>query len=299
MANAFAMPQRREIGFTTRAAALLDDAELRAVAMHELGHLHDRGQLGKQLVLAALLTSLAMLCPLISCIGPAALLVPVAFVVALPIMAAKTRRGEERADAHVHAHEDGVDAGVYARALDRLHADSLVPAVLRGRGVTHPHLYDRMLKAGVQPGFERPLPPPRRRLQLAAHTVAAAVLMAAFTIVSEGWRHRVYTDEATAERWLVAGGGDVVAIGALGYHWLERDPGGAGTRLLFAAERSTWPEYSLRLALLLAPDDPAAARHWLARAEHDREQGPGDTDAAWFDDFVDAVREAIAEAERR
>jgi hypothetical protein len=48
------------------------------------------------------------------------------------------------------------DAGTYARALSGLYQDSLLPAVMAKGRSTHPHLYDRLLAAGVTPDFPRP-----------------------------------------------------------------------------------------------------------------------------------------------
>ena len=51
------------------------------------------------------------------------------------------------------------DEGNYARALEKLYRINLIPAVMPARGQIHPHLYDRMLAAGVTPDFPRPKPP--------------------------------------------------------------------------------------------------------------------------------------------
>ena len=59
-----------------------------------------------------------------------------------------------RADAIAHANEP--DPGIYARALAKLYEDNLLPAVNAKDRATHPHLYDRMLAAGVTPDFPRP-----------------------------------------------------------------------------------------------------------------------------------------------
>jgi hypothetical protein len=48
--------------------------------------------------------------------------------------------------------------GMYARALEKLAQKNLTPAVIDSNNRAHPHLYDRMLSAGLQPDFERPRP---------------------------------------------------------------------------------------------------------------------------------------------
>ncbi len=50
------------------------------------------------------------------------------------------------------------EPAVYARALAKLHEDALVPAVLAKSQETHPHLYDRLVAAGVTPDYPRPAP---------------------------------------------------------------------------------------------------------------------------------------------
>jgi hypothetical protein len=64
-----------------------------------------------------------------------------------------SRKLEVRADEMAKAQEH--DPGTYARALARIYQDNMVPAVTAGRG-THPHLYDRLVAAGVTPDFPRP-----------------------------------------------------------------------------------------------------------------------------------------------
>lgn len=67
---------------------------------------------------------------------------------------------EERSDELGHAHE-GETAGTYARALEKLYEANLMPVVGPAKEV-HPHLYDRMIAAGVTPDYPRPTPPPPR-----------------------------------------------------------------------------------------------------------------------------------------
>jgi hypothetical protein len=49
------------------------------------------------------------------------------------------------------------DPGCYAKALERIYKENLMPAAVAQR-TTHPNLYDRMVQAGVTPDFPRPLP---------------------------------------------------------------------------------------------------------------------------------------------
>ncbi len=71
---------------------------------------------------------------------------------------------------------------IYAGALEKLYRHNLVPAVLPGRGLSHPNLYDRLTAAGVKPSFPRPAAPPRGPLALATG-LALAGLIAALKLV--------------------------------------------------------------------------------------------------------------------
>jgi hypothetical protein len=66
---------------------------------------------------------------------------------------------EVRADVYgSRVHED---KGIYARALAKLYQANEMPAVMPRKRMAHPHLYDRMLVAGVTPDFPRPDRPAR------------------------------------------------------------------------------------------------------------------------------------------
>ncbi|HEY1084652.1 MAG TPA: hypothetical protein VGE29_20465, partial [Prosthecobacter sp.] len=52
------------------------------------------------------------------------------------------------------------DSVHYATALEKLYQANQMPAVMRGKNA-HGNLYDRMLEAGVAPGYERPEMPAR------------------------------------------------------------------------------------------------------------------------------------------
>jgi hypothetical protein len=64
------------------------------------------------------------------------------------------RRMEVRADKVAQAGEQ--DEGIYARALERVYQENLIPAVMPGKRHIHPHLYDRLLAAGAIPSYPRP-----------------------------------------------------------------------------------------------------------------------------------------------
>jgi Zn-dependent protease with chaperone function len=182
-ANAFAFPLARRLAFTERAVRVLKDDELAAIAAHELGHLGE-----SRLTAAArsagiyVILPLAAARPVLGSFGVYAFAASVLLVlVVVRLIRRLARKMEERADAVARSHEG--ESGTYARALERLHEVNLIPAVMSGKRRIHPHLYDRLAAAGVQPAYPRPKPP-SGALMLAA--ALAAVLLAG--VVSIGLR---------------------------------------------------------------------------------------------------------------
>jgi Zn-dependent protease with chaperone function len=160
-ANAFALPLSRQVIVTEPATEIFDDPELMAVCAHELGHVGEGPwtRLSRMWVGLAVL-SLAAVRPLYGSFGGAlAVLVFACILVGLLLWPAIARRLERRSDETAHRHE--VEPGTYARALEKLYAQELMPAVGHGQGGSHPHLYDRLVAAGVTPEYPRPAPPPR------------------------------------------------------------------------------------------------------------------------------------------
>jgi len=70
---------------------------------------------------------------------------------------------EIRADQAGTSHES--EAGGYAMALEHIYQLNHVPAVMPGKRTIHPHLYDRLLAAGVTPSYPRPKAPGKVGLQ--------------------------------------------------------------------------------------------------------------------------------------
>jgi Zn-dependent protease with chaperone function len=166
-ANALAVPLGGQVAVTTPALATLDDEELSAVCTHELGHLAEP----RRLALARALPAFLLLLPLAGwVIYPVIGLVPfvgivLAIFIALILFVRLSRRLENRADRFALVHEE--QEGVYARALAKLHEANLSPVVYPNWGRTHPHLYDRLMAAGVPPAYPRPKAPPSGRLETA------------------------------------------------------------------------------------------------------------------------------------
>ncbi len=178
MANAFAFPPSGLLVFTSSAVEHLNEAELKAVASHEVGHLcESRTAVGLR-VLVSILTALGSLFGLGLLVNGQFFrgLVLIAGVLLLGLLfRGVQRRLEREADAHAQTHTDG---STYALALAKLYELNGAPAVIRGG--THPSLYDRLLAAGVTPDYPRPLPPARsiwRVVVPAVGTVGLALLM--------------------------------------------------------------------------------------------------------------------------
>ena len=176
--NAWAFPLTGGVAFTHGALEVLDDAQLTAVAVHELGHLTERRWVSwSRWAVSLLWLPVALLMPLGSVFGTPGLL-----AAAVPLLAGRlafqrvARRMEVASDRLATDHQG--DAGVYATALERLYECGLLPAVDASPRTAHPHLYDRLLAAGVQPAYPRPAPPSR----LPTLLCFAVVLMAAIGV---------------------------------------------------------------------------------------------------------------------
>jgi Zn-dependent protease with chaperone function len=196
MANAFAFPWTRDIGFTSATLATLDESELSSIIAHELGHLREN-----------LVTRWKRLTGLLSIVtiglAPAALhdgqtLTALALFASYLLISRLCtwlhKRLEISADQHAHRSESG--QGTYARALEKIHAASLIPAVLHPRH-PYPSLYDRMTDAGVVPDFARPNPPGRM-----APLIGGILATVIFFFLSEALHH---TAEDVLDRWKSSG----------------------------------------------------------------------------------------------
>ncbi len=159
MANAFALVAVRELVFTDRILECLQDEELAAVCDHELGHLSE-----SRAVLVGRLAGLAWLVPLLlirpTIASGSSLAMSLSIIGAAALVAGARRlasKMEKRADSIAASAQ--LDSGVYARALLKLYQCNQCPAVMPGGFKLHPHLYDRLIAAGLTPDFPRPKAP--------------------------------------------------------------------------------------------------------------------------------------------
>jgi len=128
------------------------------VCAHEIGHLSEsKSAIGLRLVSSQVFLPLLFLPPLTHSYGVMGILLAVLGICAVSLLRpAVSRRLEVRADASALAVQ--TDGRVYARALEKLHEAGRCPAVLPSNQ-SHPHLYDRMLAAGLEPSYPLPKPP--------------------------------------------------------------------------------------------------------------------------------------------
>jgi Zn-dependent protease with chaperone function len=159
MALAFAFPITHELTFSRRLVEICSDDEISAICSHELAHLKE----GKLVLIGRLVGSLSMfplifLIPSIAALGVIGFFLPYLGMIAL-IKFSKwlSQKMEKRAD-QMAVGEQSQD-GVYAWTLEKIYRENKIPAVNVNNKQTHPHLYDRMVAAGITPDYPRPTEP--------------------------------------------------------------------------------------------------------------------------------------------
>jgi len=155
MAQAYAMPAGRRLLFSERLLQTLSDDEIAAVCAHELAHLNEaKTEYYKRYIQWLAFLPWLFFKPVVHLMGVFGYVILVCVTAVVPRVSRDiSRKLEVRADKMAKAAER--DPGTYARALARIYEDNLIPAVTSGRG-THPHLYDRLVAAGVTADFPRP-----------------------------------------------------------------------------------------------------------------------------------------------
>jgi Zn-dependent protease with chaperone function len=161
--NAYAVLFLGWLMFTREAEAMFADEELEAISAHELAHLNEPflaklGRLGPSIALIPFMATW----PVFNAFGLWGILAIGGLFVGVSWLAGMLSRHLERvADEAGKGYE--ASEGLYARALEKLYEANLAPAVMPGKGGSHPHLYDRLTDAGVTPEYERPSAPSRWR----------------------------------------------------------------------------------------------------------------------------------------
>jgi Zn-dependent protease with chaperone function len=267
-ANALAYPGTRIVAFTTVAVEALTPEQLTAIAAHELEHLQESRS--ARAVRAA--WSMAFALPVLffpvlpHAPAHAFLLGFVLFFLAAFAYRYVSRRLEQRAD-HAATHH-GQDGTHYALALERLYELNLMPAVTRTRQA-HPHLYDRLIAAGVTPGFPRPRPPafwPQLFSPLFVFVCGVALLAAQIFITSRLSPGLNLRSDAQIN-WAVALEGKEADWLSIAAHWLEqRRPDSASLALDLTDRRDKFPTQILRAGLAARDGDCERATALLTGA---------------------------------
>ncbi len=158
-AQAFAVPGRRRLLFSERLLEIMPAAEIAAVCAHELAHLTEaRKDYALRYVSYLFFLPWIFLTPTLNTYGILGFFGLLGITLIVPVLFKRiSHRLEVRADSIAHTNE--TDPGVYAQALARIYEDNLLPAVNPQKQATHPHLYDRLIAAGMTPDFPRPEPP--------------------------------------------------------------------------------------------------------------------------------------------
>lgn len=158
-ASAYADPIFKHLVFSSRLLEICTDEEVSAVCGHEMGHLTEmQGAIWGRFILSHAFFPIVFIRPAFhsfSIWGAS-----VIFLLVFGITQLRrniSRRHEKRADRVAVEFQPG-DL-IYAQALEKLYRDNLIPAVGRGKDSSHPHLYDRLVAAGMIPDFPRPDPP--------------------------------------------------------------------------------------------------------------------------------------------
>lgn len=155
-ALAYAFPTTRELAFSQRLLEICTEEEVSVICAHELAHLTE----SKAVLTARMLGSLSLfpfifMRPAIHWFGPLGFVVPlVALLILVPFTRRLSMRMEKRADKV--GTDSQLNEGVYAGALEKIYRENQVPAVNASNRQTHPHLYDRMIAAGLTPDYPRP-----------------------------------------------------------------------------------------------------------------------------------------------
>ncbi len=250
LANAFAQPIHRQVVFTSGALEAMDDGEIEAIALHELGHLDQaRSFQQARTIGTVLLLMLGGSRPVFAEFGLMGFLPLVASIFVIAILSGRRqRRGEESADRHAHEHVE--DPSEYAKALEKIYEINLMPAVLGHKLAAHPDLYDRQQAAGYTPTYARPERPSRLR------KLFAVLVPVSFIFVS------LLAFWVAVPMWL----DDEIQPPASSF-WIVRSPGGRELFFSAWALHGTAPDDAQTLLKAALASDEAREPAFLGFAE--------------------------------
>jgi len=185
-ALAFAFPTTGEMMFSERLLEICSDEEVATVCAHEMAHLSEsKATLAGRWLGSLSLFPLIFIVPVIHNFGAGFIILPLLTLLISRFARCLSQRMEKRADQT--AAENQINEGVYARALEKLYRENQLPAINVNDRQTHPHLYDRMVAAGITPDYPRPGRPKKMTWVGTAYACALGLLLA--LLVMRGAMH--------------------------------------------------------------------------------------------------------------
>ncbi len=174
-ANAFALPVRNLILMTTRLIDELDDAELEAVALHEIAHLGEHRSVTRRRQIGTLaLVPFFAIKPLLAA-GIWVLVAVLAATLAFRLLLSRMEADEETRADHT-AVELSHESSALGTALLKMHQAALIPAFVKRD--PHGPLHERLTRAGVTPDFAPIEKAPKHRSLTAALTLSLVLVVA-------------------------------------------------------------------------------------------------------------------------
>jgi hypothetical protein len=167
----------RYLVFTDAAATHLSDEELFALATREITFFQQPRLAGTLRIIDSTAIYFLLACSAIGAtISRQAMLTGAMITVVIAfLMRPFYRRAQLKADAL--AASAAIDPAAALRAMTRQYELNLHPVVAVSNRSPDAHLYDRLVKAGLQPEYPRPAPPSRGRILLSVVTAAGSCLL--------------------------------------------------------------------------------------------------------------------------
>jgi Zn-dependent protease with chaperone function len=159
LAQAYAFTNIGQLAFSNRLLAICSDEEVAAVCAHELAHLKESKAVRAGRLLGSLsLFPLIYMVPAVHMLEGLGYLFPLMGMFLIAKFAGSLSRKMEKQADQLALNQQATE-GVYASALEKIYRENQMPAVNSNNKATHPHLYDRLLAAGITPDYPRPAKP--------------------------------------------------------------------------------------------------------------------------------------------
>lgn len=305
--NAMIFPASQALTVSNTALRELSDGELETLCRHLCGYLNASRQANATRVMTgvAICLCLASMRPAIGSFGYYGLLgIAVAYFILVRLLFRFARRVNEEVGLDSQSTET---KGDLARALERICALELKPAVMPGKRPVEPHLYDRLLAAGIQPDFPRPEPPPRGRSRAAMACGSLLMIAPALFGISPQLFGMQPATKHAHELGLLVPFYDHWHIASLGYLSAQaHDWPAAATYFQAAAhlDRKSWHDLANLALVLIRLQRCDDARLALDEALHrwrrlNSKQDSPDPAPSNDDQFLKEVSEAVRHCDQR